>query len=258
MPSHERVIPVGGLQNYRDLGGYLTRDGKHVVMYKHIYRADNVSGVTPEGKKLLMEKLHLKYIIDFRSLTEKAHSPQWVCSDVLYFSIPIDARAPQEEMLLCSEMDGTTAEQLIRRVAKTFLLDFKEEYRHFFDLLLNQVKGEPAVFHCTAGKDRTGIAAALLLTALDVPRATVLDDFLFTNQCCIPPTCESMKVGNCKITRDAIKVFFRAQPYFLELAFDEVHKIYGSVEAYMEKELGLSEELLQQLRGYYVRQKSSS
>ncbi|KPA85612.1 hypothetical protein ABB37_00019 [Leptomonas pyrrhocoris] len=258
MPSHERIIEVGGLQNYRDLGGYLTRDGKHVVKYKHVYRADNVSSVTAEGKKLLMEKLHLKYIIDFRCPAEKARSPQRSCSDFSYFSIPIDACAVREEVQKYPEVDGAMAEQMIRQVAKTFLIDFKEEYKYFFELLLHQVKGKPAVFHCMAGKDRTGIAAALLLTALDVPPDTVMEDFLFSNQCCVAPTGASMKVSHCTITQDAINVLFRAQPYFLELAFGEVRRRYGSVTAYMEKELGLDKKHLQQLRGYYVRPKSSS
>jgi protein-tyrosine phosphatase len=257
MPPHERVIAVGGLQNYRDLGGYVTRDGKHVVMYKHIYRADNVSGITPEGKKLLLEKLKVKYIIDFRCAAEKSRTPSRVYADFLYFPIPIDACAVREEMLKYPSLNGDVAEQLIRRVAKTFLIDFKEEYKRFFDLLLNTAKGQPAAFHCTAGKDRTGMAAALLLTALDVPPATVMEDFLFTNQCSIPPSCETMKVGDCTITQDAINVLFRAQPYFLELAFNEVRKMYGSVSAYMEKELGLDKEHLRQLRSYYVRSKSS-
>lgn len=257
MPPHERVIPVGGLQNYRDLGGYLTRDGKHVVKYKHIYRADNVSGATPEGQKLLKEKLHLKYIIDFRCPAEKARTPPRLCGEFLYFPIPIDACAVREELTKFAELDGETAAQLIRRVAKTFLVDFKEEYKHFFHLLLTEVKGQPAVFHCTAGKDRTGVAAALLLTALDVPPATVMDDFLFTNHCCVSPDCATMKVGDCTITQEAVNVLFRAQPYFLELAFSEVRKTYGSVSTYMETELGLDKKNLQQLRSYYVRPKSS-
>lgn len=252
------MIPVGGLQNYRDLGGYVTRDGKHVVKYKHIYRADNVSGVTEEGRKLLTEKLHLKYIIDFRCAAEKARTPAQKCLNCLYFPVPIDACAMREEVLKCPTLDGAAAERLIRRVAKTFLIDFKKEYKHFFDLLLNEVKGQPAVFHCTGGKDRTGVAAALLLTALDVPPATVMEDFLLTNRCCVSPDCATMKVGDCTITQEAVNVLFRAQPYFLELAFREVRKTYGSVLAYMEKELGLDKKRLLQLRCYYVRPKSSS
>lgn len=257
MPPHERVIPVGGLHNCRDLGGYLSHDGKHVVKYKHIYRADNVSNVNTEGKKLLMEKLRVKHVIDFRCRAEKERSPQQ-CSDFLYYPIPIDACAMREQVLKYPELDGPMAEQLLRKVAKTFLLDFKAEYKHFFTLLLEKVKGQPAIFHCTAGKDRTGVAAALLLIALDVPIATVMDDFLYTNQCCVPPSASSLKVGDCTITQAAINVLFRAQPYFLELALGEVIKTYGSVAAYMEQELGLDKAHLQQLRSYYVRPKSSS
>ncbi|KAG5479181.1 hypothetical protein LSCM4_01770 [Leishmania orientalis] len=252
MPSHERVIAVPGLQNYRDLGGYRTRDGKHVVKYKHIYRADNVGDVTPEGKKMLVKELRLKYIIDFRGLEEKARSP-YTFAEVLYFSIPIEASLFCDEVLSKPSLDRPSAEALLHRVATTFLIDFKDAYKNFFILLISKVKGKPAVFHCTAGKDRTGIAAALLLTALDVPAEMVMEDFMLTNQCCAPPPYQAVQVGSCTVSQGAVEVLSRAHTFFLEVCFGEVCKRYGTVKAYMEAELGLGAKELGKLRGYYVR-----
>lgn len=256
MPSHERIVAVQGLQNYRDLGGYLTHDGKHVVKYKHIYRADNIGCVTDAGMHVLLDKLRLKFAIDFRCNEERNRAP-YRCDRLTYFPIPIDACSMRDEVLKQPMLDGATAEALLRRIAKTFLIDFKEAYRKFFHILLNDVKGQPAVFHCTAGKDRTGVAAALLLTALDVPPSTVMEDFLLTNQCCVPPSYETLEVGNCVISQEAVNVLFRAHPFFLELCFAGVRERYGSLTAYMEKELQLGRKELQVLRGYYVRATSS-
>ncbi|CAC9487559.1 putative phosphoinositide phosphatase [Leishmania infantum JPCM5] len=257
MPAHKRIVEVEGLQNCRDLGGYHTRDGKHVVKYKHIYRSDNVGDVTPEGKKMLLEKLWLKYIIDFRGAEEKARSP-YAFAGVTYFPIPIETCFITEHVLTKPSLDGPSAEALLRRISTTFLIDFKDVYKNFFDVFLREAKGQPVLFHCTAGKDRTGVAAALLLTALDVPAEAVMEDFMLTNRCCVPPSCETVRVGNCIISKDAVNILFRAQAFFLELCFGEVCKRYGSVNAYMEKELGLGVEQLEKLRSYYVRPTSSS
>ncbi|KAG5504908.1 hypothetical protein JKF63_04354 [Porcisia hertigi] len=253
--ARERVIAVEGLRNYRDLGGYFTQDGKRVVKYRHIYRADNVGDATDVGKKTLVEELGIKYIIDFRGPHERDQAP-YSCAGALYFPIPIDACSYRDEVLRMSVLDGRSAEALLRRVATTFLIDFKDAYRTFFHVLLTEVKGKPAVFHCTAGKDRTGVAAALLLTALDVPAETIMEDFLLTNQFCTPPPCESLHLGNCTIARDAIEVLYRAQAFFLELSFGEVRKRYGTVKAYMEEELGVGARELKKLRTYYVRSSS--
>ncbi|KAG5479028.1 hypothetical protein LSCM1_02871 [Leishmania martiniquensis] len=255
MPSHERVIAVQGLQNYRDLGGYLTQDGKHVVKYKRIYRADNVGDATPEGKKKLLKKLRLRCIIDFRGREEKTRAP-YAFANVVYFSIPIETSLFSEEVLSEPALDGPSAEALLRRVATNFLMDFKDAYKDFFRVLLSEVKGRPTVFHCTAGKDRTGVAAALLLTALGVPAETVMEDFLLTNQCCAPPPCQPVQVGNCTISEDAVGVLSRAHAFFLEACFAEVCRRYGTVKAYMETELGLGAKEVDKLRRYYVRSTS--
>ncbi|GET88494.1 hypothetical protein, unknown function [Leishmania tarentolae] len=257
MPNGKRIIRVEGLQNCRDLGGYRTRDGKHVVKYGHLYRSDNVGGVTPEGKKTLLESLRLKYIIDFRGTDEKARS-SYTLAGVTYLPIPIETCFMTEHLLNKPSLDGPSAEAVLRRIATTFLIDFKDVYKRFFDVLLKEAKGEPVLFHCTAGKDRTGVAAALLLTALDVPEETVMEDFMLTNQCYVPPSCETVHVGNCVISKEAVNLLFGAQAFFLELCFGEVCKKYGSVKEYMKKELGLGVKQLQKLRSYYLRPISPS
>ncbi|KAK7196516.1 phosphoinositide phosphatase [Novymonas esmeraldas] len=257
MPPRDRVLSVPGLQNYRDLGGYVTRDGKRVVKYKHIYRADNVGAATAEGRRMLSEKVRLQFIIDFRGPEEKTRAPSACVDGATTIAIPIDACSMRDEVLKRPTLDGPAAEALLRRLAATFLIDFKDAYRRFFHALLTEVQGRPAVFHCTAGKDRTGVAAALLLFVLDVPSSTIVEDFLLTNECCPAPPSEALHVGTCTITQDAVNLLFRAQEFFLDLCLSGARERYGSLAAYMEKELGIGAKETERLRGLYTRPTTS-
>jgi protein-tyrosine phosphatase len=106
---------------------------------------------------------------------------------------------------------------------------------------------EPTVFHCTAGKDRTGFAAALLLKAVDVPDDEVMRDYLLTNDRLQLP--EASRLG---LPREAMEVLWRVQPSFLQAAFDEVQAHYGSLEGYFREGLGLREPERAELRQRYA------
>jgi len=108
-------------------------------------------------------------------------------------------------------------------------------FAEFFGHLL--ASGEPTVFHCTAGKDRTGFAAALLLKAVGVPDEDVMRDYLLTNDRLQLP--EASRMG---LPREAMEVLWRVQPGFLQAAFAEVDAAHGSLEGYFREGLGLREQ----------------
>lgn len=257
MSKHERIIAVEGLQNFRDIGGYLTEDGCRVVMYKHLYRSDNIACATAGGLKVLTEKLKVKYFIDFRSSEETRSSPYNI-PGIIYCRLPISACNMVDSVRKQATLDGPMAIELLRLTAKTFLIDFKVEYKNFFRFLLDEVKGKPAVFHCTAGKDRTGVAAALLLALLNVPYKTVQEDFMLTNKCIIPPDCDSVMVGTCVIQKEAIYELSRAHLFFLDLAFDGAIAQYGSIKGYAKGALDLTEKDIEMLQSLYTRPVSGS
>lgn len=105
---------------------------------------------------------------------------------------------------------------------------------------------QPVLFHCTAGKDRTGFAAALVLLALGVSRDDVMRDYLLTNQRLKP---KSEWKG---LTPDVASVLYRVQPEFLDAAFDVVQQQYGGVESYLREGLGLREAERSRLRELYL------
>jgi protein-tyrosine phosphatase len=117
-------------------------------------------------------------------------------------------------------------------------------FAEFFAHLL--ASGEPTVFHCTAGKDRTGFAAALLLKAVGAPDDLVMHDYLLTNErLCLPDT---PRPG---LTREAAEVLWRVQPDFLQAAFAEIQARHGSLDAYLREGLGLGDAQRERLRALY-------
>ena len=121
-----------------------------------------------------------------------------------------------------------------------------QRFAEFFGHLLDS--DQPTVFHCTAGKDRTGFAAALLLKAVGASDADVMHDYLLTNERLQMP--ESTWLG---IPREAMDVLWRGQADFLQAAFDEVDASYGSLEAYLCDGLGLREAQRERLQVLYLR-----
>ena len=120
-------------------------------------------------------------------------------------------------------------------------------FAEFFAHLLRSA--EPTVFHCTAGKDRTGFAAALLLKAVGVSDEEVMRDYLLTNERLQLP--EGSRMG---LTREAMEVLWRVQPAFLQAALDEVQVRYGSLEGYFREGLALRDAEREHLRALYCGQ----
>jgi protein-tyrosine phosphatase len=143
-----------------------------------------------------------------------------------------------------------TAAETVAHMQETyrgFVRHSTHRFAEFFGHLLES--GEPTVFHCTAGKDRTGFAAALVLRALGVPHEEVLVDYLQTNACLSPGPVSG---STWRLPPEAAKVLYRVQPEFLQAAFDEIDARWGGVEAYLREGLGLRERERARLRELYL------
>jgi protein-tyrosine phosphatase len=125
-----------------------------------------------------------------------------------------------------------------------FVRQYTHRFASLFGFLLES--NDPLVFHCTAGKDRTGFAAALILLALGVSHDEVMRDYLLTNQRLRP---RSEWKG---LTPEAASVLYRVQPEFLDAAFEAVRQKYGSIEAYLREGLGLREAERARLKELYL------
>jgi protein-tyrosine phosphatase len=251
----ERLLPLATGSNFRDLGGYPTASGKHVRWGK-IFR----SGATPKldaADVARVQSLGLSSMIDLRSSEERLMAPTKL-TGIRYSAIDYSLLSMMPKNATAMRNGGA-----VYRGMPAFLVP---QLKMVFDDLLGR-KG-PVMYHCTAGQDRTGITTALILHALGVPRATILEDYHLTTQVRQPanemvPITPAMTENNpvAKMFASYQKDGKAAAPEplrdpdgraFLDSAFDEVEKRYGSVDAFLEKEVGLTKGNLALLRATYL------
>lgn len=245
MKSHSRHLALHGSTNFRDLGGYAGRDGRS-VRWRRLFRSDHLGELTAQDVATL-SGLGLGRVCDFRGAHERmAH----VCMlpGVAVHALTIEPTVVQGMQSLLAAGQALTVQatvELMQQTYRDFVLDNSPRFAQFFAELL---QGDaPLVFHCTAGKDRTGFAAALLLSALGVPRAVVMQDYLLTNDFYRQP-----RAASGFATQEVLDVLWKVQPGFLEAALQTVEARHGGLEPYLEKELGLGRVQRQRLEQLYL------
>jgi protein-tyrosine phosphatase len=258
------ALGVAATPNLRDLGGYQTHDGG-VVARGLVYRSDAFIGMSAEDIKKI-EPLGLKNDYDLRVTAEAKAAPDAlppnvrrhllnVMADVKSSALPdIGAllRKPSEANVVLG--DGK-AEALFVTGYREFvtLPSARRAYRTLFVSLADS-KNLPAVFHCAGGKDRTGWAAAALLTLLGVAKETVMADYMRTNEYNLPQSARVIDgfvaAGGDRAIAEAI---FGVKPEYLEASFDEMQKRYGTIEAYFAEGLGIDAAGQRALRDRFLR-----
>ena len=175
-----RALSLQGASNVRDLGGWPTQAGGR-VRFGLVFRAASLSGLTDEDIVALTE-IGLRTVCDLRGDAEQQQAPSRMSGVTTHaLSIEPSLGASVREVALRPGATGDDVMALLRRAYTAYALDWSHCYRRLFDLLL-QGDASPLLFHCTAGKDRTGFGAALVLTALGVDEELVLEDYLATNR----------------------------------------------------------------------------
>jgi protein-tyrosine phosphatase len=248
-----RKLPVEGAANLRDLGGYRTRDGR-AVRWGVLYRSDALADLTDDDVSYL-ERLGLRRVVDFRSQGERARDPDRLPAGVAAVLQPIageglDPEALQDQ-LLSGAADAEQAAAWLMEGNRAFVTEFDDVYARFLHDLARP-DSLPTLFHCTAGKDRAGYAAALVLLALDVPREQVMRDYLLTNESTREKTESLLRlirvVSLFRTHPDDVRPLFEARESYLGAAFDTIDAEYGSTDAYLREALGADDVLLARLR----------
>lgn len=253
-------IQADSLMNTRDLGGMPAQDGRHIKPGRLI-RAAMLSEAKAKDLKTLTEKHNLKTIVDLRGDAEIGASPDPVIEGVRYIKNPI----------LDSQTLGISHEDDVSTVAKKMpeghdhmihvyeILAHNDRalshFRKFIGYVLEQKEGA-ILWHCTAGKDRTGIAAMILETALGVPQDLIMEDYLYTNEC--SKTIVDMVMADILIRTDDEKVITSARE--MMMAREEYIQAFvtgmvmqsGSIDAFLKERLGLGEETKAQLQDMYL------
>lgn len=235
-----------GAPNFRDLGGYRNAQGDTVRRH-HLFRSDHLGNLAPDDIQLLSGKLREPVrVLDLRGVAER-ETAACVLNGVMVHSLAIEPTIVQVLSDLTDAGHRLTQADVVGHMQDTYR-GFVRDNTHRFAALFGHLleRDDPLVFHCTAGKDRTGFAAALILRALGVPQDDVMRDYLLTNERLKPKT--EWK----GLDPEVAVVLYRVQPEFLDAAFETVDKTYGGVEAYFREGLGLREAERARLRELYL------
>jgi len=240
-----RVLALAGASNFRDLGGYPTRDGQR-VRWRCVFRADRLDELVPADWQQL-QALGIETAIDLRAAHECASAPaQWPV--VRRVALPIEsALGAQLETLRAagSPVDALRMRRMMQQEYRRMLLDHAQTFGELLRVVA-QLDGA-VVFHCAAGKDRTGLAAALLLAALGVDRATIEQDYMVTNAVYRRPPDLEQQAHARGLPEDALQVMWTVHASHLRVALDALDEVHGGLEPFLSGPVGLGPALRQGL-----------
>lgn len=239
----ERHLPMTGGYNFRDLGGFKTTDGKYVKWGK-VFRSDDLNKLTDADLKYL-NSIPLISIIDFRSPSEIKLSPDKMPRSTrnnYAFSIT------PGNLSSIDDIKNMTTDQInntMRSINQMLVTDSSciAQYRLYFDLLQDEAE-TPLMFHCSAGKDRTGMGAALFLYSLGVDEKTILNDYLSSNKYL------GDKYKPILTQHPNLKPLLEVDESFLKAGIEQIKKDHGSIENYLTNILNVDLNKMRQLYLY--------
>jgi len=242
----DRRVPFEGITNFRDLGGYRTRSGER-TRWGLVFRAEALHGLAP-GDMALYARLGMRTTYDLRSEMERqAHPGPFPSRWVEVVGRPRDADVAQPLAGRVTLDDG-------ERVLGDLYVGLIEHSATKIGGLLSELTTDgalPAVFHCHAGKDRTGVVAALLLSALGVDRETVLEDYELTSRyrsrAQQDPTFRRL-VEEYAITPEAAAGVLNTPRWAMEQALDHLDRQYGGIDRYLTGPAGMGTRDVEGLR----------
>ena len=241
----DRSLHLTGASKFRDLGGYRAADGR-VVRWRRLFRSDHLAALTA-GDTQVLEALGVTRAVDFRGGSERA-AAAYQLPGVVQYPLPIEPTVVQGMQSILAAGELLTAQRTVELMCLTYRNFVRHNAPRFADLFAQLLRSdEPLVFHCTAGKDRTGYAAALILLALGVPRSAVMHDYLLTNDCYRMPA-----ASDPRIAPEVLNVLWRVQSEFLDAALQTVDEDFGGLDAYLAKQLGVGVAAREQLRRLYL------
>jgi len=233
---------LAGASNFRDLTGDLHAGLRPRVLY----RSDHLGALNADDARQI-QSLGIQRVLDFRGVNERA-SAACAVPGVTVHSLAIEPTIVQVLSDLISGGHQLTAQDVVVHMQDTyrgFVRQNTHRFAEFFGHLLES--DEPTVFHCTAGKDRTGFAAALILHALDVPGEAVMRDYMLTNERLKP-----LSLTGWTLPGHVAEVLYRVQPEFMQAAYEAIEADFGGLEGYFREGLALGDAERARLRELYL------
>ena len=246
MDSLSRHIALQGASNFRDLGGYVGHGGR-AVRWRVLFRSDHLAHLSA-ADHAQVRALSIGRSFDFRGEQEsQAHAYQLPHSQRYSLAIePTLLQYLQAQVQAGRSVTADDAADAMHATYRGFVRHNSDRFAALFAHLL--AHDAPLVFHCTAGKDRTGLAAALILSALGVSQTDILQDYMLTNA-----LYHHEPGATTALSPEVLAVVWRVREEFLQTALQVIDEDHGSMAQYLEARLGLSATALNRLRTSYLR-----
>ena len=270
-------IGAEGITNALQLGGYINKEGKK-IKDGVLIRTGALAAGTEEDLKLLSEKYHVSDIVDLRSSLEIMGAPEPEVEGAAYRNISVWEEMITSRLAASGSSDGAASAmsklaEMSKAERNVYLASHgssptpemyrtslteaaRKGFREFFDILLAKEDGKAVLWHCSQGKDRTGTASALILTALDFDMDTIMFDYLMTNECNAAIIAnddkEARELTDDENTLYNVSLMNGVDKPLLQSFFAECEKEYGSVMGYIKDGLGVTDAEIEQLKAKYL------
>jgi len=234
-----RGIKLQGAVNFRDIGGYTTHDGRQVKWGK-IYRSADISKLTDDDLRV-MSALNVRMVCDLRGENEAAMAPDRLPAETGRVLLPAGSENVGGANSFTKYMRTPERADSMMRAFYSRTDHLGKKYKPMFEELFKLQPDQSMMFHCTAGKDRTGVGAALILFALGVDEASIYQDYEATNEFRKDSNEQFIKALIAQgVSEQAARNMMAAKAEYLKAAFDAITAQYGSIDSFLEKEIGLT------------------
>ncbi|MCO7175805.1 tyrosine-protein phosphatase [Sporolactobacillus kofuensis] len=248
----ERVLPLEGVYNFRDMGGLKTRDGRKVKKGL-LFRSAELTRMTSSDKKSL-RPLNLKLIYDYRDREEAEKNPDPQIGNERHERVAVNG---EDKTTARDEWDPETfyktfTPEKFAQVYKAMPIR-NASYQRLMHLFANPEKNVPLLHHCAGGRDRTGVGAMLLLRTLGVSFESIMDDYLLSNRTLVAYHEEMFEEAAHYVSGAQLKRFekgFILNEQYLDASIDSIFNTYGKFGNYLEKEFGITREVRTRIKDF--------
>ncbi|HCA07627.1 tyrosine-protein phosphatase [Chryseobacterium sp.] len=241
-------IEIKKVYNFRTVGNIKNSEGRTLKEGK-FYRSGHLHKLKKNSFKEL-EKLGIKEVIDLRNSKEIADKPDHLPTDMVYkkysaFEDEGDQLTQAKKLVLKGEVNGSDADKRMIDFYREYVTENPEVIKKIITDILES--DQPVLYHCTAGKDRTGITTALILTILKFDKETIYNDYILSNNYRRKLVLKRLNLADNlhfmypKMDVKVLEKLSWVENAYLDAAFDEINKKYGSIDAYIQQVLGISE-----------------
>lgn len=260
--SNPVVLPVKSVRNPRDIGGYFGSNGRKIKKHR-LLRTGNISEIVPADKQFLLE-YGLKRIIDLRSPAECKQNPDQAIDEVKHYNCPlsVEDNTGGNGLDLRKEFEEYRHDQYVgfrimcRRYHDHILKETAQQSFHHIIELIAQADSGATLYHCSEGKDRTGLVTIILLYILGVDLEVIRQDYLFSN-CMLNDyranrDQQYVQAGENDHFRANMRVLGSVANAFFDTSLITINENFGSLDSYIANELAIDQELQETIREKYL------